>query len=328
MSRSTVKIGDLEAAPGTKVSGYLPIADLNGYGLQMPLMIVNGAKDGPTLVLTAGTHAAEYVPIETVSRLCANLDPKQISGCVLLVPCINVPEFQARTAFVSPIDGRNMGDSIPGDPEGSISFRIGNVLWTQVVSKADCVIEFHGGDLTEENIDFIIVRDTGDPKIDKVQLDVARAFNTPYLWHQAAIPTGDLKSAAGGLIGTAARKGIPGMIPESGYSGRAQESSVKMMYDGTFNVMRYLKMLEGEPTWIDQKYFKAQHFVRVKHAGLYTPTGKVGDIVQKGDVVGVVKNIFGEVLEELKSPVYGILDFHEFSPTVMPSNTTWIIGEL
>jgi predicted deacylase len=325
---SAVKIGEIEAAPGTKKSGFLPVADLNGYGLQMPLMIVNGAKDGPTLLMTAGTHACEYVPVETVSRLCAGLNPKEISGIVLLVPVINVPEFQARSAFISPVDGANQSGALPGDPNGSITHRIGHVLWTQVVSKASCIIEFHGGDLTEENVDFVIVRDTGNEKVDKVQLDVARAFNTEYLWHQAAIPSGDLKASSGGLIGTAARNGIPGVVPEAGHSGRAQESSVQLMYNGALNVMKYLKMLEGEPKWIDQKYFKAQHFVRTSHAGLYVPTGKIGDIVQKDDVVGVVKDVFGETLEELKSPVYGVLDFHEYSPSVLPGNTTWIIGEL
>ncbi|SRR5579875_88791 len=328
MATGTVKIGQIEATPGTKKSGYLEIADLLGYGLQMPLMIVNGAKGGPTLLMTAGTHACEYVPIETVSRLCANLNPMEISGTVLLVPCINVPEFQARSAFIGPIDGMNTGDGIPGDPEGSITYRLGHALWNQVASKANCVIEFHGGDLNEENLDFVIVKDTGNAELDRVQLDVARAFKTEYLFHQAPTPGGDLKVAAGGLQGTANRHGIPAVVPEAGHSGRAQESSVQLMYDGAINVMRYLKMLEGAPTWREQKNFKAQHFVRVTHAGLYSATRKLGDVVEKGETVGIVKNVFGEVVEELKSPVHGVLNFHEFTPAVLPSNTTWIIGEV
>jgi len=52
----SVKVGNVQAEPGTKKTGYLTIRDLNGYGLEIPVMIINGVKKGPVLSVTAGVH--------------------------------------------------------------------------------------------------------------------------------------------------------------------------------------------------------------------------------------------------------------------------------
>jgi len=50
--------------------------------------------------------------------------------------------------------------------------------------------------------------------------------------------------------------------------------------------------------------------------------------VSKGEVIGNIRNIFGEVIEEVTSPVNGVFDFLYYHASVLPGNSLMIIGEL
>ena len=41
---------------------------------QLPLHVINGAHEGPTLVVTAAIHGAEYVGVEAAQRLARDTD--------------------------------------------------------------------------------------------------------------------------------------------------------------------------------------------------------------------------------------------------------------
>jgi hypothetical protein len=322
----SVKVGNVQAEPGTKKTGYLTIRDLNGYGLEIPVMIINGVKKGPVLSVTAGVHPCEYTGIETVMRLYARLDPRELSGTVIAVPIVNVPGFQARSAYVNPIDGLNMNRIFPGDPSGTISYVMADVLFKEVVMKSNCLIDLHGGDLPEENLDFVIVEKTGKKEVDKASEDIGRAFNPEYMWIKGAA-AGGLK-IEGALCSAANAAGIPGAVPEAGMAAKVQESCVKFLLDGILNAMKQLKMMDGTPRIKEPKIIKAQHVVKCKSAGFFTPTVKLGDIVSKGSIIGRIRNPFGEVVEEVKSPINGVFDFLMYHSSVLPGNALMIIGEL
>lgn len=60
-------LGELTAKPGEKVSGWLHIAD---SGLEIPVSLICGMQDGPTVLVTGGIHNAEasgILLIQTVS---------------------------------------------------------------------------------------------------------------------------------------------------------------------------------------------------------------------------------------------------------------------
>src|SRR5438552_11452472 len=235
-------------------------------------MIVNGAKDGPTLMITAGIHGCEYAGIETAMRLFARLDPQEISGTVLLVPIANVPGFLGRQAFVNPIDQLDIDalydgeDPNPHAPKrarvfgihtatmiypygirGSVSQVLADTLFKDVVSKSNYLIDFHGGDFPEEIVDFAIVNKTDKKEVDIASESLGKCFGTKYIVHQKAVPSG------GGLVGMANRAGIPGVAPQVGHSGKLQQESVELLLSGTLNVMKYLKMINGSPNMAEPK---------------------------------------------------------------------------
>src|SRR5581483_12192939 len=96
-------LGELKPGERQRHMIKLPGAALANDGPR-PVISINGAKSGRTLFVNAGVHGGEYPAIEAVIRLSKTLDPKTISGTVVLMPCLNLPAFRSRTPFVCPID--------------------------------------------------------------------------------------------------------------------------------------------------------------------------------------------------------------------------------
>src|SRR5919112_1876792 len=77
------------------------------HDLELPFGIVEGAQDGPCLLVTAGVHGSEFCSIEAALRL-LKLSPEEISGTLLVLPILNVQGFRKRSIYVVPEDGKNL----------------------------------------------------------------------------------------------------------------------------------------------------------------------------------------------------------------------------
>src|ERR1041385_5587714 len=145
-----------------------------------PVISVTGAKPGPILFVNAGVHGGEYPAIEAVIRLGKTLDPKRISGTVILMPVLSLSAFQTRTPFVCPIDNVNPNRVFPGDPSGSYSEQMTHALIHEFVVHADAYVDLHGGDIPEALVPFVICR-SGDDEVSKKSKAIAMAFGLPYV---------------------------------------------------------------------------------------------------------------------------------------------------
>ena len=62
----TLNICGLTVERGQKLRTFLPVPDTN---VKIPLTIINGCEDGPTLLITAGIHGGEYPGIAAAMEL-------------------------------------------------------------------------------------------------------------------------------------------------------------------------------------------------------------------------------------------------------------------
>ena len=108
---------DFDAADvpeGEKRFTYVNVVRNDAANVDVPVGVVNGSADGPTLALTGGIFATEYCGIEAASRLYRDLKPADVKGRVIIVPVVNMPAFQFRTPLVNlasgnnPIDGKSI----------------------------------------------------------------------------------------------------------------------------------------------------------------------------------------------------------------------------
>ena len=67
----TLRVADLEAKPGEKVSGYVHVI---GAEFGIPVTLICGEKEGGTVLISGGVHNAEYVGIQAAMQLADELE--------------------------------------------------------------------------------------------------------------------------------------------------------------------------------------------------------------------------------------------------------------
>jgi predicted deacylase len=296
------------------------------------------------LFVNAGVHGGEYPAVEAVIRLGKTLDPKKISGTVILMPVLNLPAFRTRTPFVCPIDNVNPNRVFPGDPRGSYSEQMTHACINEFVVHADAYVDLHGGDIPEALVPFVICR-ACDDEVAKKSKAIAMAFGLPYVVtvSKPVQPSKGHRAGAGGLssYAAAADKGIPAILAEAGGVGQMQEEAASLLVDGVVNVMSHLGMIEDANVEFQISKSKANKTARsavattvltkfdwlyTKSTGVWYPKVAPGDAVREGEQIGTVGDLFGDTLEEIVSPVNGVVLFLTINPSVRENGLLMGIG--
>ena len=96
LAQDTLKVGDVSAARGTKVTGVIRIPDGVDKGLDIPVSVVHGKEPGKVLALVAGTHGYEYTSILALQRLLPHFEPGRMKGSLIVVHMANPETFYGR----------------------------------------------------------------------------------------------------------------------------------------------------------------------------------------------------------------------------------------
>jgi len=183
LSQEVMKVQDIEVPKGGKKQGYLRISERPAGAHQIPLTVINGVGDGPTLVINGGEHGSEYHGPAACLRLQTELNPKKINGKVIIVPMVNTLAFETRWMHGNPIDYRDLtGCYVPEIQRGGsgpplISYQVATTFYREALSKAQYRLNLHGGDLEEDVMEGTMYGRTGvDEKRDNDNLALARNF--------------------------------------------------------------------------------------------------------------------------------------------------------
>ena len=165
-----------------------------------------GNQPGKTLVVTAGVHGDEYVGIQAVRELLAQLSPGELSGQVIFVPVVNAGGFFAGTYRV-PEDGENLNRCFPGAKGETYTWNMASALEEALYPQADFLLDLHGGGIYEtmEPLAFFPV-DAGET-VERISRQAGKALSLTFLVQSFA---------KDGLYSWAAQQGIPGLLVERG----------------------------------------------------------------------------------------------------------------
>ena len=283
---------------GRKIRDYLTVP---GTDVVLPLTRVDGIMAGPTLLVTAGVHGGEYAPIEAAIRFASALEAERIKGQVLVVHLTNPLSFFAKSQYVVPRDGKNLNRVFPGVANGTVSERIAFAI-SRLASTADYWVDMHAGDIHEALVPFVIFSDQGDPRVVSRSKAMAQIYGIEYIVQSAAI--------GGGTYAAGARMGIPSILAEAGQLAQVDEGAVTTHLRGLENVLRYLEMVAEKLDSVSQSHILHQFaWVDSPATGLFYRSIQAGDVVRVGVVAGVVRNPFGDIIEEIRVPQDGVVLF-------------------
>ncbi len=146
-STRTITVGTASAAPGTAVRGAIPVTELaGGTPLEIPVVVVNGANEGPCFWVNGAIHGDEPEGPLACQIALAEVDPAQLSGTLVLCPVLNVPAFEAAQRG-NPADTftYDMNRIYPGNPDGYLSERVAAAHAAAMGPVADLEISIHSG---------------------------------------------------------------------------------------------------------------------------------------------------------------------------------------
>ena len=271
-------------------------------GEDLPCFRARGAQDGPDVSLIGGIHGCEYSSIAAVVRVMRELDDGELRGSITAVPVVSMESFRQRSPFVVPADGKNLNRTFPGSPDGSYTDRLAHDIFTRLIEPADALLDLHGGDLVEALEPFALYTDERSQAM-------ALAYGLPYVVRST-------DSLAGMTATAAANVGVPAIIAEAGGIGQLDESAVQLLADGTRSALRVLGALPGEPDPPRSRDVGDFVWMRCARAGFWVAAVKTGDEVEAGALLGEVRDLYGDVIEEVRAPAAGVLLFLTTSAAV------------
>jgi len=324
---SSLTIGSATARPGQAASGFIEVPAGVDAATRIPITIVRGAQTGPTLALIAGTHGSEVAPIVALQRVRATIDPAVLRGTVLIVHVANMPSFLGRTVYYSPIDGKNLNRVYPGKPDGTVSERIAYAITTQIIERTDYLVDIHAGDGNESLRPYSYWSPLGlNARADSIARDMALAWGSDHIVIDTMRPR-DVRASVY-TQNTAQLRGKPALTTETGYLGIAAEDMVQRNVDGVFRLLRYFHMVPGDVELIRQPlFFERTEVLRSPGTGVWHSRVERGQSVQKGTLIGVLTDFFGNPQAEIRAPFGGIVLYVVATPAMSQGEPMGMIGE-
>jgi uncharacterized protein len=320
-------VGTATAAPGQKVFGAIEVPAGIDAATRIDVAIVRGTKPGPVLALVSGAHGTEYASIVAVSKLVQMLDPATISGTVVLVPLVNVPSFEQKVVHVNPVDGKSMNRFYPGKAEGTQTERASFLITREVVDKCDHLIDLHGGDLDEDLRPYSYWTKTGNAAQDAISKEMVLAFGLDHVIVSTDRPKDPQASRY--LENTATVRGKPSITVEAGHAGTVEPDDVSALVEGCLSVMRYLKMLPGAPTKVENPvWIDSVKTIASGETGLFYPLVRRGSYVAQGTPVGYVTDFVGRKIFEARAPAAGVVLYVCSVPSMKKGDTIANVGTI
>jgi predicted deacylase len=300
MANKELRIGNVVASPGAKAMGVERVL-IDGNELNLPIFLINGRQEGPTLAVTGGIHGAEYASIEAALQLGRSLKPDNLRGRVIVAPVVNMPAFKARSIYICPMDGINLNRVFPGKADGGPTERLAAWIFDHVIKQGDYYVDLHGGDLNEALVPFTLIPRTGNEKVDNSSMEMAKVFGIRYQVVDVLV---------GGTCQSAADAGIPAILTESGGQGIWRTEHVSAHTTGLSRLLRHLGMIDGPPLEPMPAQLMQQFvWLRSQFDGFYYPKVQVADMVREGQDLGYVADFEGNVLQAISAPTAGAVLF-------------------
>lgn len=320
-------VGSLTAQPGTRASGFLDVPPGPDGTAQIPITILHGSRPGPVLALVAGTHGYEYAPIIAMQRLPLRLDPRELSGTVIVVHVANMPSFLGRTIYYSPVDRKNLNRVYPGRADGTLSERIAYTITREIIERADALVDLHCGDGNEALRPYTYWMKSGNPQVDEGSRQLALAFGQDHIVIDTDRPADPARSIY--CANTAITRGKPAITTETGLLGRTDEKWLAGVERGVLSLLRHLKMLPGEPVRVEHPVWIDRYEVlRSSVTGIFYPAVGPGDTVARGTLLGTLTDFFGNQVAEVRAPFAGVVLYVVATPPVSAGEPLAMVGHL
>ncbi|TPX57396.1 hypothetical protein PhCBS80983_g03883 [Powellomyces hirtus] len=287
--------------------------------LRIPVIVARGKEEGPVVGITAVVHGNELNGVPCIHRVISDIDVSTLKGTVVAVPCINVPGYLRYTREFS--DGKDLNRMFPGSPTGTASQIYAYNIMEKVVGHFNYLIDLHTASFGRVN-SYYVRSDMNDA----ASAAMAKLQQPQVILHNSG-QDGALRSAA-------MTRNIKAITVEIGNPQQLQNQYVQWSYQGVMRILSWLNMFQLDPADLAPAAGPPSSTILCsKGYWIYTKTGgvlevypSVNTVVRKGDLIARIKNIFGNIVDEVYAPGSGVTIGRSSNPVAMAGDRVLHMG--
>ena len=312
------KIAGEEVLPSKIMQIQIPIARLPTQTLiSLPVNVINGSESGAKLWISAAIHGDEINGVEIIRQVVSQVDASKLNGTLVAVPIVNVFGFIDQSRYLP--DRRDLNRCFPGSENGSLASRLANLFMREIVNRCTHGIDLHTAAIHRTNLPQIRAN-LENPETYRC----AKAFGSKVMIHS--------NTRDGSLRQAVSNKGLPILLYEAGEALRFDEDAIDMGVKGIFRVMKQLGMYELStdnqlPREEESLQVEQSKWVRANRSGIFIIQTKLGEMVTKKQVIGIITDALGNKTIEVKSPLTGIVIGHVQNPLVNQGDALIHVGK-
>ncbi|MEM6313061.1 MAG: succinylglutamate desuccinylase/aspartoacylase family protein, partial [Planctomycetota bacterium] len=220
------------------------------------------------------------------------------------VPVVDIFGFESQSRYMP--DRRDLNRCFPGSPGGSLSARVADSIFTELVLKADFVLDLHSAA-------------TGRTNFPNVRADLAndgcRRLAEAFGCELIVDGQGPEKS----MRRSAVEAGVPTVILEAGEPSKIEPSVLEIGVRGVMNVLSNLDMIADKPAPPPyQTTVRRTQWLRASVGGLLRFHISPGSIVDKDQPIATNYSVYGETQNAITCPFDAVVLGMVTLPTVRP----------
>jgi predicted deacylase len=271
--------------------------------------VFDSAAGGPRVAVVSGVHGDELEGLYVCHRLAMWLEelakrrPRALRGRVELYPALNPLGLDTLRRSV-PIYDVDLNRNFPGHAEGLLPHRLSHAVMT-ALADASLVVDIHASNVYLREIPQVRIARA----FEETLVPLARVMNLDVIWLHEAVTVLE-NTVAHSLNAT----GVPCLVVEMGVGMRVTPAYADQVVIGILHAWKTLGVLapdvELEPTTHSPlvAHDGNVHYLNAEVSGMFVPEAAHWMAVERGRLLGhIVSPLRGTVLEEVRSPVNGIL---------------------
>jgi uncharacterized protein len=215
----------------------------------------------------------------------------------------------------------------PGNADGTQTERAVWVITKQVVERCDYLIDFHGGDIDENLLPYSYWPKTGNSSLDTTTRGMVLAFGLDHIIIETDRPTDPSHSRY--LDTTAITRGKAAITVEAGRAGTTHAEDINALIKGSLDVMRHLKMLTGTVAPVEHPIWMGNiSMLTSDRDAVFFPLVEPQMYVEKGMRIGYLTDFFGNKVEDITTPISGIVLYVGAVPSLKKGDNISYIAEI
>lgn len=285
---------------GQSIRTFSPV---KGGRAILPVTEIQGSRDGPSVLITAGIHGGEYPGMVATMEMAKELSPSDIAGRITFIHSANPGAFWARRPELNEEDKKNLNREFPGNPRGSPTEKLAWHLMRNYILRADYYMDLHSGDIHEDLCPHVYYSKACTKEVSRTSKRMALHVDVPYM-----VPS----MAKGGAYNCAAEYGVPSILIERGGTGICRREDIDGFKADIRRILHHLGMLltSSVPiTEIRQNLREVQKviYVLAEEDACWISGRAQGERLKKGDIIGEATNLFGDACRTYIAEEEGIM---------------------